>query len=273
MKGRLKIRTMGEPLQTGHNFCSELSRKTRKIKGKRIGVISKRARNHLEKNLLKNETFFYSFLLPIYNVLNKLHFSGKKLCPSFFDSTKNELFLEDLKKYKTKEDFALAEALNILQVLSVFHAIGFYLKQFINHQKQSQRIRGTKLWSTFTHGDCWSRNFMLCGKNRVKLIDFGFFDYNHCLKDISYFLLTSTDSLHTPKLSEYYKEHLQYNLRKIGVEFDTSNFYNELWTSAMKILPLATHVIKSVRKGKSKKNQLVNSDLIIAQLKWLHHKE
>ena len=95
-------RIMGEPLQVGRNFSSALCRKTRKVRGRRIKVISKRARDPSEKILLKNETFFYSTLLPLYNVLNKLHFSGKKFCPTFFDYTENELFLEDLKNIEQK---------------------------------------------------------------------------------------------------------------------------------------------------------------------------
>ena len=258
---------MVQQIPRGQNFCSEVSRKTIKFRGVVREAIFKKARNSTEQTLLRNEIDFYSKFLPIYNVLNQLHFSGVKICPSFFKHS-GGLFIQDLKKYHTEENISFSKALLIIDRLACFHAIGFYLKKFTQWQKSSQRIRGSKNWCTFVHGDCWARNFMFCGKNSIKLIDFGFFGYDHCLKDLVYLLFTSTQSLQAIRLCKYYRDRLQRYLRVLNIEFDTSDFWRQARKIAKRVHPLALHVITTVKSGTNRRRQQVHSIFILNQLSW-----
>ena len=132
---------MVKKLTTG--FCSVVCRKKTKFPGNKRDAIFKRARNPLELSLLRNEIVFYSKLLQIYNAVQKLHFTSKKLYQTFFKGSKEELFIEDLKNYKTKSHLSFSNACIILEKLALFHCIGFLLKKILQHQKSSQKIGGS----------------------------------------------------------------------------------------------------------------------------------
>lgn len=265
--------TMVEPLQTGQNFCSLVSRKKITFKRRQRSAILKSSRNSKELTLLKNEISFYREILPLYNVLNKLKFSGRKFCPTFFRVTEDHgLLIEDLRKYRTKEHISFQDANYILDELAKFHATGFYLKRKVKLGKSSQRIRGRTDYCTLVHGDCWTRNFMFCGE-QVKLIDFGFFSYDHCLVDVTYFLLTSTQSYKVIPLCLYYKNRLKDYIQKLGVELDFTHFRGELARTAERIYPLARYIIGAVKSGPERKLQLDYSEYTLRQLKWRCQRE
>lgn len=256
------------------NFCSIVTRKQTIFKRRIRAAISKRAHNPWERVILRNEILFYTTFLPIYNTLNQLHFSGRKICPTFFKgSADKELLIQDLKNYQTKDIISLSEARLVINQLSIFHAIGFLIKNFTQHKKSSQRIRGNQKWCTFIHGDCWSGNFMFCGEKRVKLIDFGFFGYDHCLKDIVYLIFTSTRIQNLTSITNYYKDCLQSNLRKINLEFDTSDFEIELRKIAKRVYPLTKHVIQHIKSGADKRQQLAYIEFAFKKLTWRHPRE
>lgn len=258
---------MVETLTNG--FCSELHRKTITFKGKKRRAIFKKARNSMELSLLKNEIFFYSKLLPLYNTLEKLHFEGKKFCPTFFDTKKEgTLIIEDLRKYETKANLSYSSALLVLSKLATFHAIGFFLKNIITNQKISERIRGPQKWCTLIHGDSWSRNFMFRGKKEVKLIDFGFYEYDSCFKDVVYLLFTSVRTLRIIHLIEHYKDNLFHQLKKLNIEIDSSDFYIEVGKTAKRIYPLASKILKTIRSGSDREYQLAHAETYLKILSW-----
>lgn len=263
---------MVESLTTG--FSSVVCRRQIIIRGKKRRAIFKRARNPLELSLLKNEILFYTKLLPLYITLEKLHFTGKKFAPSFLKAPKGEkLYIEELEKYETKENLSFFDTLAVLSKLATFHSIGFFLRNITRGRgKFSRRLRGDQKWNTFVHGDAWCRNFMFRGKD-VKLIDFGFYGYDNCLKDVVYLLFTSTRTFRIIQLVEYYKFHLSNQLRKLNLEFDTSNFFEELKVVAQRIYPLVLRVLKTIKSGKERKYQIVHSEFILDQLLWYHRGE
>lgn len=259
-----------ETLEAG--FCSAVRRGAILIKKKKRLAIFKTPRRSVEGTLLKNEIKFYKELLPTYNKVNGLFFSGKKFCPTLFDSATvnwrdSRLVIEDLRSYRTKEFLQLTELYSVLRQLAIFHAIGFLLKNDLPRNRSSQRLRGSSSWCTFIHGDCWARNLMFCGRNRMKFIDFGFYDYNHCLVDLVYLLYTSTQTSAVNKVCEYYKNQLQLNLHKLGLQLDFNNFAVELRKTAIRIYPLATTVIGIVRKAAARREQLCYAQHVLEQLR------
>ena len=139
-------------------------------------------RSAWERQLIRTEISFYSKLLPLFNVCNKLYFSGEKICPSFFEGATTTI--EDLQHYRTKENLQLSDLQLVLRKLAIFHAIGFLLKTYLPRNKYSPRKRETTAWCTLIHGDCWARNLMFRQRQHVKFIDFGFFRQDHCLIDL-----------------------------------------------------------------------------------------
>lgn len=261
---------MREILKTGGNFCSVVSRRVHNIRGRRRLAIFKEPRNSFELNLLKHEILFYKTLAPLYNLIYGLHFSYKKFCPTLFESTTRrgaKLVIQDLKFYRTKEILNHSEVEIVIKELAIFHAIGFLLKKIITPPRVSLRTRGNEKWFVYIHKDCWSRNLMICGKKRVKFIDFGFFDYNHCLKDLTYLLFTSTLSDNVHDLCTLYRDQLSINTRKLGLSIEISDFSTELGKTVISVYPLASRIIGKVRRGRTRQLQLSHAKLILDQLK------
>lgn len=260
-----------EPLTPGKNFCSIVTRKVITFEGRKRVAICKKPRSAWERGLLRNEIWFYKKLLQLFNTINELHFSGEKFCPTFFEGVttptkSSRLVIEDLRRYRTKENLQLSELFPVLQKLSVFHAIGFKLKTHFSRGRFSQRKQETSAWCTWIHGDCWARNLMFRDQKHVKFIDFGFLHYNHCLIDLIYLLYTSTQTPAVSEVCAYYQEHLYTNLRKLGLDLDFDSFSVELAKTATKLFPLATRVIKTIKTGSAKHRQLDYAEFVRQQL-------
>lgn len=258
-----------ETLSPGKNFCSVVTRKLITFKKRKRSAICKKSRSAWERGLLKKEISFYSKLLPLFNIVNKLYFSGEKICPTFFKGVttskdKSYLLIEDLRRYRTKENLQLSDLHLVLRKLAVFHAIGFLLKTYLPRDRFSERKSGD--WCTVIHGDCWARNLMFRARQHMKFIDFGFFRHGHCLVDLIYLLFTSTQILAVGEVCEYYQEHLRTNLRKLGLDLDLREFRTELSKTATTLLPLATKVIKTIKTGSAKRKQLDHLEFVRRQL-------
>ena len=260
----------GEKLAPGTNFCSIVTRKVISFRKRKRVAICKTPRSAWERKLLQNEIQFYHKLIRLFNVINKLHFAGDKFCPTFFEGVttpaeESRLVIEDLQRYRTLENIQLSELCQVLRKLSIFHAIGFKLKTYYPKRRFSQRKQDTSAWCTWIHGDCWARNIMFRDRKHVKFIDFGFSRYGHCLVDLIYLLYTSTQTIAVREACEYYREHLNANLRKLDLDLDFSSFNAELVKTATGLFPLATRVIKTIKTGPAKHRQLEYAHFV------LHH--
>ena len=259
-----------ETLSGGKNFCSVVTRKVITLRKRKRVAICKTPRSAWERKLLQNEIQFYKKLL-LFNTINKLHFSGEKLSPTFFEGVmtprdKSQLVMEDLRKYRTKENLQFSELCQVLRRLSIFHAIGFKLKTYLSKGRFSKRKRETCAWWTLIHGDCWARNIMFRDGGHVKFIDFGFSRPGHCLIDLIYLLYTSTKTLAVSRVCEYYREQLHANLRKLDLDWNFDTFGKELTKTATDVFPLATRVIKTIRTGADKRCQLDYARFVLQQL-------
>ena len=137
-----------ETLSPGKNFCSVVTREVKTLKKQKRVAIRKKPRSAWERQLIRTEISFYSKLLPLFNVVNKLYFSGEKICPSFFEGAtttkeKSYLLIEDLQHYRTKENLQLSDLQLVIRKLAIFHAIGFLLKTYLPRNKYSPRKRET----------------------------------------------------------------------------------------------------------------------------------
>ena len=161
-----------------------------------------------------------------------------------------------------------SEAQLVIKELALFHAVGFLLKRYVKTPRGSNRYRGNENWRVFIQKDCWCRNLMLSNNNRVKFIDFGFFLYDHCLKDLTYFLFTSTRTSRVYELCNSYKLYLEENLQKLNITLDIENFSQELNKITHSVYPLAIKIIRIVRKRKDKQNQLIHAENTLRELTW-----
>ena len=108
---------------------------------------------------------------------------------------------------------------------------------------------------------------LISRKKRVKFIEFGFARYDHCLRDLTYFLFTSTQTPKVCDLIQCYIDHLKINLQKLNLSLPTNEFPEELRKIACEVHPLATRVIRVVRRGQNKDKQLAYSRYVLRELK------
>ena len=102
-------------------------------------AIFKLPRSVWELGLLRREVRFYREVLPLFNLLNRLVFSEGKLFPRLFRGQmlkrlyrNSSLVMEDLKSHFTKSELSEREIRVVLNKLSLFHALGFLLKEFLS---------------------------------------------------------------------------------------------------------------------------------------------
>ena len=114
---------------------------------------------------MRREVRFYREVLPLFNLLNRLVFSEGKLFPRLFRGQvlkrlyrNSSLVVEDLKSHFTKSELSEREIRIVLNKLSLFHALGFLLKEFLPflvssfHGDSVDRGLDEK-WFTLVHGD------------------------------------------------------------------------------------------------------------------------
>lgn len=258
-----------EPLVEGKNFCSTVKRGEIVFRKRTRVSIFKVPRSVWELELLRREVRFYREILPLFNLLNGLVYSGGKLFPRLFRAQvpkrlfrNARLVIEDLKSHYTKANLTEREIRIVLDKLSLFHALGFLLKEFLptlvsSFVGDSVATDRDKKWFTLVHGDCWYNNFMFA-KYGFKFIDFGFTHYNHCLRDLAYFFYTSlsrTQAANVKFYSHYYFQSLRDKLKKTSLNIEEEEFRTEVRKQVYLVLPLALQVIGNVKKGLQRDEQ------------------
>ena len=169
----------------GRNFCSTVKRGGIVFRGRTRVAFFKVPRSVWELGLLRREVRFYREILPLFNLLRNAR-----------------LVIQDLKSHYTKLSLTEREIGIVLNKLSLFHALGFLLKEFLparvlTFTDDSIATDRDNKWFTLVHGDCWYNNSMFA-KYGFKFIDFGFTHYNHCLRDLAYLFYTSSLELKLP---------------------------------------------------------------------------
>ena len=107
---------------------------------------------------------------------------------------------------------------------------------------------------------------MFRDQKHLKFIDFGFFRHGHSLHDLIYLLYTSTQTRSVSEVCEYYRQNLQKNLHKLDLDLDFHTFKTELRKTAESIFPLAIKVIKTVKRGAAKQQQIDHAKFVLRKL-------